>query len=90
LIEVPRERLAHHLDQPWRGDARVPRCLGRQLKAYYATQAGTRPPTFVFFVNEPKLVHFTYRRYLENQIRQAFGFEGTAIRLVFRKRGEEK
>jgi GTPase len=59
---------------------------GRQLKIYYATQADVRPPTFVFFVNDPKLVHFTYQRYLENQIRGAFGFQGTAIRLIFRGR----
>jgi GTPase len=61
---------------------------GRQLKIYYATQADVRPPTFVFFVNDPKLVHFTYQRYLENQIREHFGFTGTAIRLVFRGREE--
>ena len=61
---------------------------GRQLKIYYATQADIRPPTFVFFVNDPKLVHFTYQRYLENQIRAAFGFQGTAIRLIFRGREE--
>ena len=61
---------------------------GRSLKIYYATQAGTAPPTFVFFVNDPELVHFSYRRYLENRIREAFGFEGTAIRLIFRGRGE--
>ena len=80
LIEVVREAFTRH-----------PRTeAGKQLKVYYATQAGTRPPTFVFFVNEPKLVHFSYQRYLENQLRQAFGFEGTAIRLVFRKRGEER
>jgi GTP-binding protein len=69
--------------------ARHPRSEGgRQLKIYYATQADVRPPTFVFFINDPKLLHFTYQRYLENQIRQAFGFEGTAIRLVFRGREE--
>jgi len=80
LIEVVREAFSRHP----RTDA------GRQLKVYFATQASTRPPTFVLFVNEPKLLHFSYERYLENQIRQAFGFEGTAIRLVFRKRGEER
>ncbi len=63
---------------------------GRALKVYYATQAETAPPTFVFFVNDPTLVHFSYRRYLENRLRQAFGFDGTAIRLVFRGRGEER
>ncbi|MCC6174373.1 MAG: ribosome biogenesis GTPase Der [Chloroflexi bacterium] len=76
LIEVVRAAVARH-----------PRSeSGKQLKIYYATQADIRPPTFVFFVNDPKLLHFTYQRYLENQLRQAFGFEGTAIRLVFRGR----
>ncbi|HWP29736.1 MAG TPA: ribosome biogenesis GTPase Der [Chloroflexota bacterium] len=61
---------------------------GRQLKVLYVTQASTRPPTFVFFVNDPSLLHFSYVRYLENQLRQHFGFEGTCIRLVFRSRHE--
>lgn len=63
---------------------------GRALKIFYATQASVRPPTFVFFVNEPELVHFAYRRFLENQLRRQYGFEGTGIRLVFRRRGEER
>jgi GTP-binding protein len=63
---------------------------GRALKIYYATQAETSPPTFVFFVNNPELLHFSYRRYLENRLREAFGFEGTAIRLLFRGRGEQE
>ena len=78
LIEMVREAVQRHQ----RSEA------GRQLKIYYATQADVRPPTFVFFVNDPKLVHFTYQRYLENQIRQSFGFQGTAIRLIFRGREE--
>ncbi len=61
----------------------------RPLRFYYATQPRTGPPTFVLFVNDPKLVHFGYRRYLENQIRAEFGFIGTPIRLSFRGRGEE-
>jgi GTP-binding protein len=61
---------------------------GKQLRVYYVTQADVRPPTFVFFVNDPALVHFTYLRYLENQLRKQFGFEGTGIRLVFRGRQE--
>jgi GTP-binding protein len=61
---------------------------GKPLRLYYATQAQVSPPTFVFFVNDPTLVHFSYRRYLENRLRDAFGFEGTAIRLVFRGRDE--
>ncbi len=57
---------------------------GRQLKVYYATQAAVDPPTFVFFVNDPRLVHFTYRRFLENQIRQRYGYLGTPLKMVFR------
>jgi GTP-binding protein len=63
---------------------------GRALKIYYVTQAETSPPTFVFFVNNPELLHFSYRRYLENRLRDAFGFPGTAIRLIFRGRGEQE
>ena len=62
----------------------------RKLKVLYATQAEMNPPTFVLFVNDPALVHFSYRRYLENQIRGAFDFEGTGIRIVFRKRSEDR
>jgi GTPase len=61
---------------------------GKQLKVLYATQASTNPPTFVAFVNDPTMVHFSYRRYLENQLRRQFGFEGTGIKLVFRGRTE--
>jgi GTP-binding protein len=59
---------------------------GRTLRVYYVTQPEISPPTFIFFVNDPELLHFSYERYLENQLRQAFGFEGTAIRLRFRPR----
>jgi GTP-binding protein len=59
---------------------------GRVLRIYYVTQAEVNPPTFVFFVNDPELLHFTYERYLENRLREVFGFEGTAIRLLFRAR----
>lgn len=62
----------------------------RRLKVIYVTQAEVRPPTFVFFVNDPELVHFSYERYLENKIREAFDFEGTAIKLVFRRRSEDR
>ena len=64
-----------------------PRSGGKQLKLLYATQAEVNPPTFVFFVNDARLVHFSYRRYLENKLRQAFGFTGTPLRLVFKTRG---
>ena len=59
---------------------------GRRLKTYYAAQVSVKPPTFALFVNEPSLLHFSYQRYLENQIRKAFGFEGTPIRFLIRKR----
>ena len=65
-----------------------PRRGRKQLKFLYATQAEVNPPTFVFFVNDSKLIHFSYQRYLENKLRQSFGFAGTPIRLVFKTRGE--
>ena len=61
---------------------------GKQLKILYATQAEVNPPTFVFFVNDAKLIHFSYQRYLENKLRESFGFVGTALRLVFKSRGD--
>jgi GTP-binding protein len=66
----------------------LPRIGSKQLKLLYATQAGVNPPTFVFFVNDAGLIHFSYRRYLENKLRRAFGFTGTTIRLTFKSRGE--
>ncbi|MGD7045448.1 ribosome biogenesis GTPase Der [Jeotgalibacillus proteolyticus] len=59
---------------------------GKRLKIFYATQVAVKPPTFVVFVNEPELMHFSYERFLENRIREAFGFEGTPIRLIARAR----
>jgi GTP-binding protein len=61
---------------------------GKWLKVLYATQADVDPPTFVFSVNDAKSVHFSYQRYLENKIRENFGFEGTPIKMVFRSRDE--
>lgn len=66
----------------------LPRRGARQLKLRYATQAEANPPTFVFFVNDPTLVHFSYRRYLENKLREAFGFAGTPLRLTFKAGGK--
>jgi GTP-binding protein len=63
---------------------------GRRLKIYYMTQAGVQPPTFVLFCNEAKLFHFSYQRYLENQIRSTFALEGTPIRMVIRERSEKE
>jgi GTP-binding protein len=61
----------------------------RRFKLLYATQPSIDPPTFILFVNDPKLVHFSYRRYLERAVREAFDYEGTAIKLVFRARTGE-
>lgn len=63
---------------------------GKRLKIYYMTQPSTKPPTFVAFVNRAELFHFSYQRYLENQIRETFGLEGTPIRFVIRQRDEKK
>ena len=65
-----------------------PSAKGQRLRIFYATQATADPPTFVFFVNNASLAHFSYRRYLENALRDAFGFPGTAIKTVFRNREE--
>jgi len=64
----------------------TPTDKGRRLKIYYVTQVAIKPPTFVVFVNEPELLHFSYERFLENRIRDAFGFEGTPIKLYARER----
>lgn len=63
---------------------------GRALKIYYVTQAAINPPTFVFFVNDPELLHFGYQRFLENRLRDAFSFTGTAIRMFFRARVDDR
>lgn len=63
---------------------------GKRLKIYYMTQASTKPPTFVFFVNNAELFHFSYQRYLENQIRDIFGLDGTPVRFIIRERGDGK
>ena len=63
---------------------------GRRLKIYYMTQTGIRPPNFVIFCNSRELFHFSYQRYIENQIRAAFGLEGTPIRIVIRQKGDKE
>ena len=81
LNEMMREATAKH----------APASKGkRQLKFLYATQVEGSPPTFVFFVNDKRLVHFTYERYLENQLRARWGFEGAPLRFIFRTRRSEK
>ena len=71
-----------------RAVARVepPSDKGKRLKIFYITQPSTRPPTFVIFVNRADLFHFSYRRYIENQIRSTFGLEGTPVRIIVRER----
>lgn len=63
---------------------------GKRLKIYYMTQASIKPPTFVVFVNDLELFHYSYERYLENQLRKTFGFEGTPIRFIHRQKGKEE
>lgn len=63
---------------------------GRRLKIYYVTQTGVKPPHFVFFCNDARLFHFSYQRYLENQIRAVFGMEGTPIRITIRQKGDKE
>ena len=63
---------------------------GRRLKIYYMTQAGTKPPHFVIFCNDARLFHFSYQRYLENQIREVFGLTGTPVRITIRQKGDKE
>ena len=63
---------------------------GRRLKIYYMTQAGTKPPHFVIFCNDARLFHFSYQRYLENQIREVFGLKGTPVRITIRQKGDKE
>ena len=79
LNEIVSEAVA--LQQP-------PSDKGRRLKIYYATQVAVKPPTFVVFVNDKELMHFSYVRYLENRIRDAFGFQGTSLKFIIRERKE--
>ncbi|NLF80810.1 MAG: ribosome biogenesis GTPase Der [Clostridia bacterium] len=81
LNEVLREAVA--LNPP-------PTDKGRRLKVLYATQVGVKPPKIVIFLNDPELMHFSYARYLENKLREAFGFAGTPISLIWRQREKEK
>ena len=67
-----------------------PAMSGKRLKIYYATEVSVQPPTFVIFVNDEALVHFSYKRYMENYFRKTFGFAGTPIKIIFRTRGREE
>ena len=81
LNEIMTEAVA--LQQP-------PADKGKRLRLYYITQVSVKPPTFVIFVNDKKLMHFSYQRYIENRIREAFGFAGTPLRFIIRERKSEK
>ncbi len=87
FIRIPTAELNRILQEAIARHA-PPSKAGKRLKFYYATQATVDPPTFVFFVNDPRLVHFSYERYLENRLREHYGFLGTPLRLSFRKRGK--
>ncbi len=91
FLRVPTSRLNEVVQEAIRR-YRPATFRGKHLRVYYATQTSVNPPTFVFFVNDPQAVHFGYERYLENQLRHAFSFKGTAIRIHFRARpkSEEK
>ena len=81
LNEIMAEAVA--LQQP-------PSDKGKRLRLYYITQVAVKPPTFVIFVNDRELMHFSYQRYLENQIRDTFGFLGTPLKFIIRERKENK
>ena len=66
-----------------------PSYKGKPLKVLFMTQAGIKPPKFIIFVNDPELMHFSYLRFLENKIRETFGFEGAPLKLIVRGRKEE-
>ncbi len=80
LNSLVRQALARHAP---------PSTGGRLLKVLYATQVGVCPPEIVFFVNDPKLVHFSFERFLENRLREIFGFSGTPIKFTFKSRGDK-
>ena len=81
LNEIMAEAVA--LQQP-------PSDKGKRLRLYYITQAAVKPPTFVIFVNSKELMHFSYTRYIENKIREAFGFKGTALKFIIRERKDNE
>jgi len=94
IIRVYQERMkrlatsvVNNLVQQAVASHETPQKAGKRLKVLYATQAEVNPPTFVFSVNDARLVHFSYQRYLENRLRESFGFSGTPLKLVFKTRG---
>ncbi len=89
LIRIPTGELNRLIREAMEKQS-PPTKAGKRLNIYYATQPRTDPPTFVFRVNNPQAVHFTYQRYLENSLRQRFGFEGTPLRLIFKGGGRKR
>lgn len=91
--ENAQKKLGTGVLNTWLSDAvamhPTPQDKGRHLKIYYATQVAVQPPTFILFVNDTKLTHFSYTRYLENRLRENFGFEGTPVHFIFRGRGDQ-
>lgn len=81
LNEIMTEAVA--LQQP-------PSDKGKRLKLYYITQVAVKPPTFVIFVNDKELMHFSYTRYIENKIRDTFGFRGTSLKFIIRERKDKE
>ena len=83
----------HYIHQAQKEDAMMmkqpPSDKGKQLKIYYVTQVGVKPPLFSFQVNKRELMHFSYARYLENKLREAYDFSGTSVKFVFREKGEK-
>lgn len=85
---IPTAGLNDMMQVAWK-EHNPPSVHGKRLKILFVTQAQVNPPTFVFFVNNPTLVHFSYQRYLENRLREVFGFAGTPLQLIFKARGEK-
>ena len=75
---------------PARSNKRFAGIKGKRLKLFYITQVAVKPPTFVIFVNDKELMHFSYVRYLENKIRDTFGFKGTSLKFIIRERQEKE
>ena len=89
LVRLPTSRINRILVEAQDRQA-PPARAGRQLKIFYGTQVRSEPPTFIVYVNDPALMHFSYRRFLENRLREEYGFLGTPIRIVVKGRREAR
>lgn len=85
LVRIPTSQL-NQIVQSAQDKHPAPSHAGRQLRIYYGTQVRSDPPTFLLYVNDPKLAHFTYMRYLENRLREVYPYHGTPVRIVMRPR----